>query len=137
HHSFPRQTDRLVRTLEPEAADALALAADDDRRRSAVVDLVVEKVAGLVGGDNPDALFLQRVDRLAEIRDVGDEQMLARAGARLGDRGGETDRAVVRDDDAIDARALRRSEQHAEVLRILQRGDDEHERWPGERVEVK
>src|SRR5205807_527984 len=50
---------------------------------SAIVDLVVEKVAGLVGRDDPDALLLQRVDRLPEIRDVGDKQMLARAGVEL------------------------------------------------------
>src|SRR5205807_587398 len=48
-----------------------------------------------------------------------------------------THRAVVRDDDAVDPRALRRTEQHAEVLRILQRVDDEHERGVRERVEMQ
>ena len=63
--------------------------------------------------------------------------MLARAGARFCDGGREPDRAVMRDDDAVDTRALGRSEQHPEVLRILQRVDDQHERRLRQRVEVE
>src|SRR5438132_1182897 len=105
--SFHRDAHDLVAALEHEAAYALALAPDHDRAGAAVVDLVVEHVAALVGADDPNALLLQRVDRLPQVRDVGDHQVLARARARLRDRRRETDAAVPRDDHAGDARALR------------------------------
>src|SRR5581483_3569119 len=134
---FHRDPHHLIATLEHEAADALALAADDDRGRAAIVDLVVEELAGLVGADDPDALLLERVDRLPEVRDLGDHQVLARAGARLRDRGRESDRAVLRDDDAVDAGAFAGAKEHAEVLGILERVDGEHERGLVERVEME
>src|SRR5207253_7303371 len=124
HYPFHRKPDRLVRAFQHQTTDPLPLAADHDRGRSAVIDLVVEQIAGLVGRDDPDALLLERVDRLPEIRDVGDEQVLARAGARLGDRGREPHGAMVWDDDAVYAGALGRPEEHAEVLRVLQRVND-------------
>src|SRR5688500_11033991 len=63
--------------------------------------------------------------------------MLARAGARLRDRGGDADGAVPRDDDAIDARAFRGAEEHAEVLRVLEGVHDEHQRRFLDRIEVQ
>src|SRR2546430_14990962 len=63
--------------------------------------------------------------------------MLAGAGAGLGDRGRETDGAVMRDDDTVDAGALGRAQQNSEVLRVLQRIDDKNERGLGKGVEMK
>src|SRR6266850_1506431 len=56
--AFHRDAHHLVAALEHEPADALGLAADDDRGRPAVIDLVVEEVSGLIGADDPDALLL-------------------------------------------------------------------------------
>src|SRR5947209_4499875 len=43
----------------------------------------------------------------------------------------------MRDDDAVDAGAFGRAQQHAEVLRVLERIDDQDERGIRERVEVE
>src|SRR2546425_2724538 len=137
HQPFHRQAHHLVTAFEHEATDALALATDHDRRRTAVIDLVVQQVAGLVRADDPDAFLLQRVDRLPEIHNVGDEQVFARAGAGFRDCGSDADGSVMLDDDAIDAGALRGSEEHSEVLRVLQRIDDQDERRLRECVEVQ
>jgi hypothetical protein len=74
---------------------------------------------------------------LPEIRDVGDEQVLARACACLCDGRREPDGAMMRDDDAIDARAFRGSQEDSEVLRILQRVDDKNECRIRERIEME
>ena len=115
-----RDPHHLVAAFEHEPADPLGLPADDDAGRAAVVDLVVQEIARIVRTDDPEPLVLERVDRLTKVRDVGDEQMLARAGTRLGDGRGEAHRAVTRDDDAVDAGALAGAEQDAKVLRILE-----------------
>src|SRR6185436_3714243 len=117
--SFHGYANDLVAPFEHQAAYAFAFAADDDRAWAAVVDLVVEHVAGLVCPDDPHALFFERIDRLPQVRNVGDHQMFARPGARLRDGGRQTDAAVSRDDNAVDAGAFRGAKQDAEVLRIL------------------
>src|SRR5687768_5327166 len=59
HLALHGDADDLVAAFEHQTPDALAFAADDDRRRPPVIDLVVEHLAGLVRADDPDALLLQ------------------------------------------------------------------------------
>src|SRR5258705_1779245 len=132
-----RDAHDLITAFEHEPAYAFALAADHDRARAAVVDLVVEHVAALIGADDPHALLFQRIDRLSQVRDVGDHQVLARAGAGLRDGRCEPDGAVPWNDDAGHAGALRGAEQRAEGLRVLQRVDHQDERGLGHRIEMK
>ena len=71
---------------------------------------------------------LQLMNGLADGRQPGQEEVLAGSGAGLDGRRAERGGAALREDDTVDAGRLGRSEQRAEVRRILEVLEDEDER---------
>src|SRR5688500_14041680 len=104
------------------------LAPHDDRDGSAQVGIPGGCGRLLVGGDEPEAAGLELVDRLADGRQPREEQVLARAGARLHRGGAERGRAALGEDHPVDPRRLRGAKQGAEVRRILEVLEHENER---------
>ena len=84
--------------------------------------------ASASGSDDPQAVRAEVGERAGQVVDRAQQQVFG--GARRGlDRGRRQRRlAPGREDHAVDAGRLGAAEQRAEVLRILERVEDEHER---------
>jgi hypothetical protein len=89
-----------------------------DRSRPHVVDR---------GAVAPAAGALGRGEEVGEISRARDPQVLDRASRGATDRGRDLGGATLADDDAADAHALGRAAERAEVLRILDLVEREHE----------
>lgn len=109
-------------------ADASTLAADDERQRPAQVDLADRQWCSLVGADDAKTVTMEVDERSREILDRDQPQVLGRPRRGL-DRGrAERGCAAGREEHAVDAGRLRRAQERAHVLGILEVVEDEHER---------
>ena len=105
--------------LPDERPEPLPLAAEDERGRAGEVHAREGGVAVGRERDGPDALLLERLERLRDVRDPGDRAALHRARRGLRDRGGHADGAVLGDDDAVRAERVGGADDRAEVVRVL------------------
>ena len=122
---------RPCRSGAGRPAEALAFAAHDDHDRAAQVGLTGRQRSVGVRADDPQASDVQVGQGLGQVFDRHEQQVLDGAGRGLD--GGRRERRLAADrvDDAVDARGLGRSQQRAEVLRILERIEHEDERRLG------
>ncbi len=81
-----------------------------------------------VGADDPQAPHVEVGERLRQVVDGGEAQVLDGARRGLDRRRRERRLVVGREDRPVDARGLGRPQQGADVLGILERVEHEHER---------
>ena len=81
-----------------------------------------------VGADDPQAADVEIGQGLGQVFDRNEEEMLHRARRSLDRRRGQRGLAVRRVDDSVHAGRLRGSQQGTEILGILERIENQHER---------
>jgi len=123
-----RQRDQQVAGVAHQAAHAVAFAAE----HKAQVDVQVDAVQRLdvradVQPDDPHVVVLQFLEGGDQIADLGDLQVLHRAGGGGYHRLGDAHAAPLLEDDAVNADRVSDAQQAADVLRVLQQVERQEE----------
>ena len=109
-------------------AKSLSFAADDDGQRPAQVTLANGQGRIRLRSGDPQSVRVEVGQGSRQIVYRTEQEVLRGTGGRLDRRRRERCLASGREDDAVDARCLRASQQRTDVLRVLERIEDEHER---------
>jgi hypothetical protein len=123
--------EKVVAGAADERVEASAFAAEDDDEVAGEIEPVVVGGAAFVETDNPEVLALEVFEGADEVDDAGDAEMLGCAGAGLDGGGAEGSGAALGEEDAVDAGAVGHAEERAEVLRVFDAVEREHEACGG------
>ena len=123
-----RDPDERRRSGDGRPAQALALAADDDRERASEVGLARGQRRIRLGADDPQAADVEVGEGAREVVDRGEKEVLDGSGRGLDADGRERRLPMGREDDAVDAGRLGAPQERPDVLRILERVEGEDER---------
>jgi hypothetical protein len=126
-----RDPDREVRPSTNRRRQALALTSDDDRKRSPKIGIVGRKRRLRLGGRDPKATKPKVRHRPGQVVDRTKQQMLDGPCRRFHRCGCERRLPVGRKDHAMDARSFGAAQKGANILRVLERVEDEDERRLG------
>lgn len=96
-----------------------AFAAEDQADILAEVEVGVVGGAALVEAYDPDVLLLHGFEGAGDVDDLGDADVLAGAGGGLCRDGREGGGAALGEEDAVDAGAVGRAEEGAEVVGVF------------------
>ena len=123
-----RDPNEQVETAARRRREASPFPADHQREGAAEVGLAVRERCSRVRADGPQPARVQFSERFGEVVHLHDRHVLARARGRLDGDGAEWRSPARWDDDAVDAGRLGAAEECAEVARVLDGVQDEHER---------
>ena len=123
-----RDPHEEVDTPSDRRPEALTFAADHEGDRTAQVRGARGERRFPVGARNPHAADMEVRQCAGQIVDRHEQQMLDGSRRCLHRRGRKWRLAVRRKQHAVDANCLGASQQRADVLGVLQRIEDEHER---------
>ena len=119
--------EEVVTGALDQVVESRALAAEDEAGVLAEVEVGVVGAAALVEADDPDVLLLHRLEGAGDVDDLRDADVLAGTGGGFGDDGGERGGAAFGKEDAVDACAVGRAEESAEVVRVFDAVEGEEE----------
>src|SRR5574337_1250133 len=111
-----------------EPAHAFILSPEHEDRRPHEVRIPVLHVPACIGSGDPDAAFLQLLDRIHDIGHFYHGHIFERPRGRLRNSLIQTGRPPFGDDDAVNARGFCRAQNGAEIPRILHPVEDKVER---------
>jgi hypothetical protein len=124
-----RQLDQEIAALASQPGQAGALGADHQRKRQIEVGAIVLLGSLVVlDPDDPHAGLLQLGDRLGQVADHDDAQVLGRARGGVDDGGRDLGGAAAGQHHPVRADDLGGAQQRADVLRVLQVVEQQQQR---------
>ncbi len=115
-----RDRDKEVAVLQELFANPLAFTADHHEHGASPVDFVVILGPFAVGSSHPETLLFEFEDRLSQIADPANRDVLDRSSRGLGHRAVQTHGTSFGDNDTVNACSIGNSQDRTEIVPILQ-----------------
>ena len=114
-----RDRDAEIALFQYKAGSAVALTAEHDADRAVPEVHLIVVLAADFGSVNPESLFLEFVDRIADVGHLGDRHMFKCACRCLLYRSSHAAGAPLGDNDAVHAEHIRAADDRTEVVRVF------------------